>query len=497
LTRALKTYSARTGVDCPPAVLMQNHGLIVCGDTAAEITERTKGILGRIEAYQKRLPPEEAFGKVVRVSRDQAHSMIDVLGPTLRALLAEGDRLKVVTFDDSDVVLSLAGGENGRPAAIGGPLTPDQIVYCCSYPMWFEPEVDEAREAMILRLRDAIMRHREKTDNAPLIVLVKGLGLFGVGDDFSQADVARLAYIESIKVMSGARRMGGIRVLPDRDREFIEHWEVEAYRRGVAAGGGHKGQASGLIAVVTEAASGGGLEIVESLGEEGAHVMICDVEVEGCREHAEKISARCGTGRSKALAIDATNGKSIADAFHEVVRTYGGFDIVISNAGAVQAGVVKTQPELEFDPATAANCRDFPVVLKAAPILALQHAAKQDYWSDIIEINSESDQADASRKGCRTDSILDVIGFTRSFVLELAKAGIRVGAIYLRDNLDDPLRSDSETGLIVKCLSAGEVAEAKTVEDVRRFYESTVPMNRDCAPTDVVKAIYYLIAQPA
>jgi rhamnose utilization protein RhaD (predicted bifunctional aldolase and dehydrogenase)/NAD(P)-dependent dehydrogenase (short-subunit alcohol dehydrogenase family) len=496
LRHALEAYNARTGLDCPPAVLMQNHGLIVCGETAAEIIQCTNWVLGRIEAYHERLPGEDVFGKAERVSGDLARSLINVYGPVLRTLLAESGRLKVVTFDDSDVALSLAGGENGRLAAIGGPLTPDQIVYCYSYPLWFEPQVDEPPEVLISRLRDGIQKHREKTGSVPLIVLVKGLGLFAVGDDFSQADAARLAYIEAIKVMSGAEKMGGIRVLPDREREFIEHWEVEAYRRGVSAAGGHKGQASGLIAIVIGAARGFASEIAQSLGEDGAHVMICDMDAEGAREHAERLSARCGKGRSKALAMDVTNDKSISDAFYVLARTYGGFDLIISNADVLRAGGVKTQPEQEFDSITAVNYKGyFLAAQKAAPILALQHAAKRDYWSDIIVINSEFGLMRSGRKGAYADAILRVIGLTQSFILELAKDGIKVNAICLGDYLDSPVWSDIETGLFVQCLGAGEGAEAKTIEDVCGFSESKVPMGRGCTKADVVKAIYYSIAR--
>jgi len=496
LKSALETYSARTGLDCPPAVLMQNHGLIVCGETAEEIIGHTNAILSKIEKYRKRLPDEQAFGKVQKLSGDQARSLIDAIGPVLRALLAESERLKVVTFDDSDVVMSLAGGEVGKAAAIGGPLTPDQIVYCYSYPLWFEPRPGEAPETWIPQLRDALVKHRETTGLAPLIVLVKGLGLFAVGDDFSQADAARLVYIDAIKVMSGAQGLGGMRIMPDREREFIEHWEVESYRRGVAAAGRHKGQASGLIAVVTGAAQGFGLEIAQSLGEDGAHVMICDINTKGAQIQADSISARCGAGRGMALAMDVTNAGSISDALHTVVRTYGGFDVVISNAGVLRAGSVKAQPEREFDLVTAVNYKGyFLVVQNAAPILSLQHAAKPDYWSDIIQVNSKSGLVGSNRNGAYAGSKFGGIGLTQSFALELVEDGIKVNAVCPGNYLDGPLWSDPETGLFVQYLRTGKVAGAKTVEDVRRFYESKVPMGRGCTTADVVKAIYYLIAQ--
>jgi rhamnose utilization protein RhaD (predicted bifunctional aldolase and dehydrogenase)/NAD(P)-dependent dehydrogenase (short-subunit alcohol dehydrogenase family) len=496
LRRDLEAYSARTGLACPPAVLMQNHGLIVCCETAVEIIECTNNLLGQIEAYRQRLPAGEAFGGIERIAGDQARSLIDVLGPVLRALLAEGDRLKIVTFDDSDVVLSLVGGESGRLGAIGGPLTPDQIVYCYSYPLWFEPQVNEHPEALISRLRGEIQKHREKTGNAPLIVLVKGLGLFAVGDDFSQADAARFAYIEVIKVMNGAHSMGGIRVLPDREREFIEHWEVEAYRRAVSVSGGPRGRASGLIAVLTETAPGLGLEIAQTLGQEGAHVVICDADVEAAQAHAEKLSARCGAGRSKVLAMDAMDDQSVSDAFHDLVRTYGGFDAIISNANIPQPGGANAQPDNDSDPVTAAKYKHcFPVLQKASPILALQHEAKCEYRGDIIEIKSKSGLRDSNRRGAHGDSVFDVMGITRPLTLDLAKDGIKVNIVCLGGYLDGPLLPDPETSPFVQYARAGEVVDTRAIEGTPVLNKSEILTGFGCTASDVIQAIYYLFAQ--
>ena len=61
--------------------------------------------------------------------------------------------------------------------------------------------------------------------------------------------------------------------------------------------------------------------------------------------------------------------------------------------------------------------------------------------------------------------------------------------------MDGPLWSDPETGLFVQYLNAGKVPGAKTVADVKRFYESKVPMNRGCREVDVARAIFYCIEQ--
>ena len=104
-------------------------------------------------------PGENIFGAVTRVAEPRATELINTIAPALRALLAEEEGFKVVTFDDSEIPMSLAGGAEGREVAMGGPLCPDQIVYCKSFPLWFEPVEGESVAELVARLREAIKDH--------------------------------------------------------------------------------------------------------------------------------------------------------------------------------------------------------------------------------------------------------------------------------------------------------------------------------------------------
>ncbi len=496
LNTSLRAYAKRTGRDCPAAILMQNHGLIVCGDTPVEILERTEWIVARVSQNLGQERHEAPFGPVTRVEDGTRRVLVNIYGPVLRALLAENDVLKVVTFDDSEVVLKLAGGADGKSAAMEGPLTPDQIVYCSSFPLWFKPAKGEDAVSLIGRLREAIADHCQSRGFPPFVILVEGLGMFCAGNDFAQAETTRLAYADAIKVMSGAQALGGINALSRRAREFIEHWEVESYRRQVAAGTRHRGQVTGRVALVTGAAPGFGLEIARDLAAEGAHVVLGDIAIDAARAHSDDLAQRRGAGRAKAVALDVTRPSSAADVLHDVVRTYGGLDLLISNAGVLRAGSVKTQPESDFDLVTNVNYRGYFICVQAAaPIMALQHQARPEYWSDIIQINSKSGLAGSNRNGAYAGSKFGGIGLTQSFALELVEDGIKVNAICPGNFFDGPLWSDPETGLFVQYLRTGKVPGARTVEDVRRFYEAKVPMRRGCTTADIMKAVYYVISQ--
>jgi rhamnose utilization protein RhaD (predicted bifunctional aldolase and dehydrogenase)/NAD(P)-dependent dehydrogenase (short-subunit alcohol dehydrogenase family) len=501
LKQALENYRARTGRELPHAILMANHGLIVAGDEPSAIRANTDEVLQKIAARLGDDWQTRSIGAVTRI--DDATGFVRRIGPALRALLAEdpAEPLKVVTCDDSDIALGLIGSKAGQAMASAGPLTPDQIVYCNSYPMWFQPEAGEDEDALIARLRGAIEQHAKKTRFPPKVVLVQGVGLFAVGDDFKAAKTVCEVYLDAIKVMAGATRLGGgpggVSYLTDRQRLFIEDWEFEVYRKKVAAASGAAaGRLKGRIAIVTGAAQGFGLEIAQGLAAQGAHVALTDINQQGAATAAHALCEVYGIGRVISLPINVTNGESIAECIDQVVRSYGGFDLFISNAGVLKAESVKTQPEKDFAFVTDVNYKGyFLCVQKAAPILATQHKAKPGYLSDIIQINSKSGLVGSSRNAAYAGSKFGGLGLTQSFALELIADGIKVNSICPGNFFDGPLWSDPENGLFVQYLRAGKVPDAKTTEDVRRAYEAKVPIGRGCTTADVMKAIFYLIEQ--
>ena len=499
LARAIRdvrlSHEQRTGTPAPRVILLQNHGLLVAGDSAAEIEGASARLVDAIRAHLATLPPI-SWGDVERLEADRARQALRVVGPTLRALLATGERLKVVAFDDSPLALSLAGSALGREFALGGPLTPDQIVYTGSFPLVVDLPRGAAPDQMVDGLRSAIASRGSSEAGAPVVVIVPGLGIFSAGDTYAQANTVREVYLDAIGVSVEAHRLGGVRPLAETERQFIERWEAEAYRRRVGAGTLVAGRARGLVVVVTGAAQGFGRAIAADLVAQGGHVVLADINAGQAGLEARTLASEFGLGRAFSVALDVTDDASTAACFDEVVRHYGGLDLLVSNAGILRAGGVTTQSIGEFDAVTRVNYRGyFLCVRHAAPILACQHRGRADYWGDIVEINSKSGLVGSSRNFAYSGSKFGGVGLTQSFALELVDDGIKVNAICPGNFLDGPLWSDPDNGLLVQYLREGKVAGARTIEDVRRYYEGKVPMGRGCTPADVLEALYYVVAQ--
>ena len=114
---------------------------------------------------------------------------------------------------------------------------------------------------------------------------------------------------------------------------------------------------------------------------------------------------------------------------------------------------------------------------------------------DIIAMSSKSGLEGSNKNFAYSGSKFGVIGLVQSFALELIAYHIKVNAICPGNYLDGPLWSDPLNGLFVQYLQAGKVPGAKTVADVRRYYEAKVPMNRGCLPIDVARAVMYCVEQ--
>ncbi len=245
LARAIRdarsAHVKRTAAPASRTLLLQNHGLIVGGDTAAEIDTVSHAIAGRIasEVALRGARPLDPWGAVERLDVALRDPIADALRSALGGFLGDGedDRSAVVVFDDSPLALGAAGSALGRQFATGGPLTPDQIVYAGSLPLVVEPVATDG-PAAITTLEAALARRARAGIDRPIIVLVAGIGLFAVGRSERQADTARELYLDAMRIALGAHRLGGVRPLAPAEREFIERWEAEAYRRQVASTAG-------------------------------------------------------------------------------------------------------------------------------------------------------------------------------------------------------------------------------------------------------------------
>ena len=248
---------------------------------------------------------------------------------------------------------------------------------------------------------------------------------------------------------------------------------------------------AGRVALVTGGAQGFGEQIVRALHASGAWVHIADMNLAGAQALAEELG-----NRATAIEVNVADEASVAAMAKTVVTATGGVDLVVSNAGIARAGSVLDQELSAFELSTDVNYVAFFLVTKhLGRVLRQQHRAAPSWLTDIVQINSKSGLEGSNRNGAYAGSKFGGIGLVQSFALELVDYRIKVNAICPGNFLDGPLWSDPDNGLFVQYLRSGKVPGARDVVDVRRFYESKVPLGRGAQGADVMRALYYIVEQ--
>jgi NAD(P)-dependent dehydrogenase (short-subunit alcohol dehydrogenase family) len=322
------------------------------------------------------------------------------------------------------------------------------------------------------------------------------MGIIAVDDSFNSAESVLDVYEDLIKISHYALQCGGIKFLTPEQVSFINNWEVENYRRKVAKSAGPENKLANKIAIVTGGAQGFGAGIAQSLCRLNMNVVVADLNAEAGTAFISKLNSEKSAGKAVFIKTDVSDPASVKELVEATVSEFGGLDLMVSNAGILKAGSLdKVEPE-DFSKITGINYNGYFYCAKyAAEVMKLQNQEKPGYFTDIIQINSKSGLRGSNHNFAYAGTKFGGIGLTQSFALELAPFRIKVNSICPGKFYEGPLWSDPHKGLFVQYLKTGKVPGAKTIDEVRKFYEDQVPMKRGCRLEDVIKALLYIVDQ--
>ncbi|MGE5426905.1 MAG: SDR family NAD(P)-dependent oxidoreductase [Methylococcaceae bacterium] len=474
-------YRKKTGTE-PQIILLQNHGIFVAADTVEEIHSIYNKVIDKLEPFLQDIPPVEEL---------PVNTSIVKILPAVRMMLSK-ESLKTVKVINNTLIERFLTSET-EYQKIALPFIPDGIVYCNS--SFIYAEFNGEPEALLNELSQKIQQYLLTQPKAPKVIFIKGIGCLLASDHAQGVAVLEDVIMDTCLVSLYSEKFGGQNPMTEEQVQFIDTWEVEQYRSAVSMGK-TAGRADKRIAVVTGGAQGFGAGIVENLMENGANVVIADINESKGIEFTESLNQQNRKNKAFFVKTDVSNATSVENLVAETVKQFGGLDVMISNAGILRAGGLDEMTPETFELMTKVNYSAYFLCAKyASSVMKLQHQYKADHFTDIIQINSKSGLKGSNRNFAYAGGKFGGIGLTQSFALELMPFKIKVNSVCPGNFFDGPLWADPENGLFVQYLRAGKVPGAKTLEDVKRFYEAQVPAGRGCTPLDVMRAIYYIIEQ--
>ena len=349
--KAAAVYEANEGVE---GLILLKHGIFTFGDTAREAYERMTSLVSQAEARLRR--KRRKVFKSARLPSRAARA--EDVGPIVRGLLAEpmngsgSDRRRMILdFRTDRRIRNYVDGQDlGRYSQVGV-VTPDHNIRTKNWPLILSPPVPGdlesfARETKkrvdryVRRYHGYFARHNGKREAAkveldpyPRVVLMPGLGLFGVGKSVKDAGIAADIAQNTVEVITDAEAIGRFRPIGEADMFDIEFWSLEQAKLGKGA----EPPFSRQIAVITGGGSGIGAATAHAFASQGAAVAVLDRD----GPTAGKVARAIGGG-AVGIACDVTVRRSVRRAFDRVCKSFGGVDIVVSNAGAAWQGRIGT-----------------------------------------------------------------------------------------------------------------------------------------------------------
>jgi NAD(P)-dependent dehydrogenase (short-subunit alcohol dehydrogenase family)/rhamnose utilization protein RhaD (predicted bifunctional aldolase and dehydrogenase) len=482
LESEIKSYVDKYSSD-PQIILLENHGSFVSADSVEEIKKIYENIVSVIETQFERLHD---------IDQLPYNPVLFKVLPALRMMLS-ADQIKVIRYRHNALIAKYYQNQQ-EFHKISLPLTPDIIVYCKTRYLFIEQFA--SAEKILESIKQQLPRFQNEYGYLPTIIVIKNAGILAVENSAASAEAALDVFEDLIKVSYYSTLCGGTKFLSPEQAAFIDKWEVENYRRKIAQSPKPENKLNNKIVIVTGGAQGFGAGIAEVFFRLQANVVVADLNEEAGNKFVSGLQTGKSPNKAVYIKTDVADPESVKKLVENAVSEFGGLDYMVSNAGVLKAGGLdEMEPEL-FSKTTDINYNGYFYCTKyASEVMKVQNLVKPEYFSDIIQINSKSGLRGSNRNFAYAGAKFGGIGLTQSFALELAPFRIKVNSICPGNFYEGPLWSDPKNGLFVQYLNTGKVPGARTIDDVRKFYENQVPMKRGCRLEDVIKALLYIIDQ--
>jgi rhamnulose-1-phosphate aldolase/alcohol dehydrogenase len=483
-------------------IMLGSHGLFTWGDTAYESYINTLEVIEICAQYL-----EDNYGKKgpvfggTKLGSLEKTARLDkaaALAPILRGFCSSKTKM-IGHFTDDDRVLQFINSNDLDRLAPMGTSCPDHFLRTKISPLVLNLTPDELLEDVksiqekIAPLFDAYRKmyadyysackHENSPairDANPVIILYPGVGMFSFAKDKQTARVAAEFYTNAINVMRGAEAISTYISLPHQEAFNIEYWLLEEAKLQRMP---KPKPLSGRIALVTGSAGGIGKAIAKKFAEEGACVILNDINQERLDGAVAEFKKLFGNDVVASTLLNVTDAQSIETAFKETALAFGGVDLIVNNAGISISKAIADHTIEEWD-------RLYDILVRGQFIVskkAVELMRKQGFGGDIVNIVSKNSVVAGPNNAGYGSAKAAQAHLTRLLAAELGADRIRVNTVN-----PDAVISDSN-------IWAGGWAEGRakaygiTVEELPAYYAKRTLLGETILPDDIANACYALV----
>ncbi|MCC8427107.1 bifunctional aldolase/short-chain dehydrogenase [Mucilaginibacter sp. UR6-11] len=480
-------------------IMLGSHGLFTWGDTAYESYVNTLEVIEQCAEYLEQNYGKKGpiFGGAKIQSLDEAgrKKQAVALAPILRGFCSSKQNM-IGHFTDDARVLEFTNSNDLDRLAPLGTSCPDHFLRTKISPLVLAldkgEDLSDVKE-LKARLAPAFDAYRAMytdyyntckhsnspaiRDANPVVILYPGVGMFTFAKDKQTARVAAEFYINAINVMKGSEAISEYTSLPRQEAFNIEYWLLEEAKLQRMP----KPKAlTGRVALVTGSAGGIGKAIAKKFADEGACVILNDMNAERLEGAGEEFKKLFGKDAYTTAVLDVTRADQISDAVAEAILAFGGVDLVVNNAGLSISKTIGDHTEKDWDLLYDVLVKGQFLVTQAASTVM----QKQDIGGDIINIVSKNALVSGPNNAGYGSAKAAQLHLSRLNAAELGPDKIRVNVVN-----PDAVISDSN-------IWAGGWAEGRakaygvTVAELPAYYAKRTLLNEVILPDDIANACF-------
>jgi len=483
-------------------IMLGSHGLFTWGDTAYESYVNTLEVVEKCAEYiEERVRNNgSVFGgqKIGGLAEQQRKEQAAKIAPVLRGLCSS-ERSMIGHFTDDARVLEFINSNDLDRLAPMGTSCPDHFLRTKISPLILnlKPDADlnnvEELRAQIEPLFEAYRKMYAEyyttckhpnspaiRDSNPVIILYPGVGLFSFSKDKQTARVAAEFYTNAINVMRGAEAISEYTSLPRQEAFNIEYWLLEEAKLQRMP---KPKSLSGKIALVTGSAGGIGKAISRKFAEEGAVVVLNDLDQDRLSAAGAQFLKEFGRDSYATVQLNVTEDADIKNAFSQAALNFGGIDIVVNCAGLSISKPIEEHTDKDWDLLYDVLVKgQFKITQEAVSVLR-----KQKRGGDILNIVSKNALVSGPNNAGYGSAKAAQLHLSRLNAAELGPDKIRVNVVN-----PDAVIADSK-------IWEGAWAEGRakaygiTVAELPSFYAKRTLLNETILPEDIANACYAFV----